>query len=159
MKSEEQKMLIVVSIAPIFPPMDDIEAIKQLKARYCRTLDTKDWAGFRRVFTDDVTIDTTDSGGPVINSADEHLAYLRPTLGEHRTVHSAYLPEIELTSEATATAVWAMQDLVELPDGRELRGYGHYHETYAKTDDGWRIASLTLTRLRVDLLPAAASAS
>ena len=26
-------------------PVDDVEAIKQLKARYFRTMDTKDWAG------------------------------------------------------------------------------------------------------------------
>lgn len=139
--------------------MDDIEAIKQLKARYCRTLDTKDWAGFRRVFTDDVTIDTTDSGGPVINGADRHIAFLTGTLGDRRTVHHAHLPEIELTSATTAAAIWAMQDLVDLPDGGELRGYGHYHETYEKTGDGWHIATLRLTRLRMDLFPAAAGAS
>ena len=28
----------------------DIEEIKQLKARYCRLLDTKDWASWRSVF-------------------------------------------------------------------------------------------------------------
>ena len=39
--------------------MDDIEAIKQLKARYFRTMDSKDWAGMRQVFADDLTIDTT----------------------------------------------------------------------------------------------------
>ena len=39
--------------------MDEIEAIKQLKARYCRTMDTKDWPGMRQVFTDDVEMDTT----------------------------------------------------------------------------------------------------
>ena len=27
--------------------MDDIEAITQLKGRYCRTMDTKDWAAMR----------------------------------------------------------------------------------------------------------------
>ena len=41
----------------------DIEAIKRLKARYFRTLDTKDWAAYREVFVDDVVIDTTGSGG------------------------------------------------------------------------------------------------
>jgi SnoaL-like domain len=46
--------------------MDDLEAIKQLKARYFRTMDTKDWAGMREVFADDVVVDTTDSGGGVI---------------------------------------------------------------------------------------------
>ena len=38
--------------------MDDIEAIKQLKARYFRTMDTKHWAAMRQVFTDDVVVDT-----------------------------------------------------------------------------------------------------
>ncbi|MDT5245538.1 MAG: hypothetical protein QOD36_2914, partial [Mycobacterium sp.] len=28
----------------------EIEAIKQLKARYCRFLDTKDWQAWRGVF-------------------------------------------------------------------------------------------------------------
>ena len=50
--------------------MDDVEAIKQLKARYFRTMDTKDWAGMRQVFTDDVVVDTTDSGGGVFTGAD-----------------------------------------------------------------------------------------
>ena len=40
-------------------PADDIEAIRQLTARYFRTLDQKDWSGYRQVFTDDVEIDVT----------------------------------------------------------------------------------------------------
>ena len=31
--------------------------------------------------------------------------------------------------------------------------FGHYTETYRKGDDGWRIASSTLTRLRMDITP------
>ena len=31
-----------------------------------------------------------------------------------------------------------------------LQGFGHYHERYVKVDGRWRIAYLTLTRLRVD---------
>ena len=46
--------------------MDDVEAIKQLKARYFRTMDTKDWAAMRQVFTDDVVIDTSEAGGDVV---------------------------------------------------------------------------------------------
>ena len=56
--------------------MDDIEAIKQLKARYFRTMDTKDWAAMRQVFTDDVVMDTSSSGGGVVSGADEFLAFL-----------------------------------------------------------------------------------
>jgi SnoaL-like domain len=57
--------------------MDDIEAIKQLKARYFRTMDTNDWAGFRGVFTEGVVMDTTAAGGSVVTGADEFLAFLR----------------------------------------------------------------------------------
>jgi hypothetical protein len=74
--------------------VDDIEAIKQLKARYFRTMDTKDWPGMRRVFADDVVMDTTESGGGVIAGADEFLAFLEPTLRDVVTVHHGHMPEI-----------------------------------------------------------------
>jgi hypothetical protein len=32
-----------------------------------------------------------------------------------------------------------------------MHGYGHYHETYEKVDGRWRIKTITLTRLRVDV--------
>ncbi len=32
----------------------------------------------------------------------------------------------------------------------KLRGYGHYHEEYVRTADGWRVKSSTVKRLRVD---------
>lgn len=130
--------------------MNDIEAIKQLKARYFRTMDTKDWRSMRLVFTDDAVIDTVDSGGPVISGADAFMAYLEPTLTGVVTVHHGHMPEIDITSEVSATGIWAMEDLLQFPDGTSMRGYGHYHETYRKEDGAWRIASSKLTRLRVD---------
>src|SRR5262249_48947540 len=66
---------------------DEIEAIRRLKARYFRTMDSKDWAAMRQVFTDDVEIDTTASGGSVISGADEFIAFLRDTLADVVTVH------------------------------------------------------------------------
>jgi len=130
--------------------MDDIEAIRQLKARYCRTMDTKDWAGMRRVFADDVVMDTSESGGGVVSGADEFMVFLQKVIGDVVTVHHCHTPEIELTSTATASAVWAMEDMLRWPDGSQLHGYGHYHETYEKRDGAWRIKSSKLTRLRTD---------
>lgn len=54
--------------------MDDIEAIKQLKARYFRTLDTKDWDGLRRAFVDEAVVDITASGGTVVAGAADLVA-------------------------------------------------------------------------------------
>jgi SnoaL-like domain len=130
--------------------MDDIEALKALKARYFRLMDTKDWVGMRRVFADDVVIDTTESGGGVVTGADEFMAFLSDTLADVVTVHHGHMPEIELTSSTTATGVWAMEDKLVWPNDSKLHGYGHYHETYEKLDGQWLIKSSTLTRLRMD---------
>ena len=130
---------------------DDIEAIRRRKARYFRTMDTKDWEAMRQVFTEDVIVDTTDSGGNVIEGADRFMTFLRAALDGVVTVHHGHMPEIELTGPDAASGIWAMQDVLEWPDGRRMTGYGHYHETYTRIDGDWRIASTKLTRLRVDM--------
>ena len=129
---------------------DDVEAIKQLKARYFRTMDTKQWDEMRRVFTDDATIDSSESGGNVITGADEFMTFLRETLSDVVTVHHGHMPEIEVTSATTAKGIWALQDLLVWPNGTRLLGFGHYHETYEKVDGEWHIASSKLTRLHMD---------
>jgi uncharacterized protein (TIGR02246 family) len=130
--------------------MDDIEAIRQLKARYFRTMDTKDWDGMRQVFTDGVVMDTSEAGGSLITGADDFMAFLRETLDEVVTVHHGHMPEIDVTGPTTATGIWALQDLLVWPNGLRLLGFGHYHETYEKVDGEWRIASSKLTRLHMD---------
>jgi hypothetical protein len=146
--------------------MDDIEAIKRLKARYCRLMDTKDWAGYRELFTDDVRVDlesaggavpgqgheSTGASGAVIVGADSFVGMLAPTLGDVVTVHQCHTPEIDLLTASTARGIWAMEDLLRFPDGTQLHGFGHYHETYAKLGDDWLIKSTTLTRLRTDVV-------
>jgi hypothetical protein len=133
---------------------DDIEAIKQLKARYFRMMDAKDWDGLAAVFADDVEIDMTGEGGGITRSVAEYMPFLRENIETVTTVHHGHMPEIELTSPATATGIWAMEDELWWPEGgplAHLHGYGHYHETYEKTPAGWRIKTMTLTRLRRDV--------
>lgn len=131
----------------------EIEAIKQLKARYCRYLDSKDWAAWRTVFTDDFVGDTSEAGGKRITGADEFVAFVKQTLGKasQPTVHQVHAPEIEVTSSTTARGIWALNDVVRLAPGLNLNGYGHYDETYVKADGQWRIKTSKLTRLREDV--------
>ena len=134
---------------------DEFEAIRQLKARYCRFLDTKDAASWRAVFTADVVVilDMAVSVGgadpmtaPAVQGVDTFVPQVLVSLDGVATMHHCHTPELVLTSETTATGIWAMEDLLIFGDGRELRGAGHYHETYEKRDDVWRIKSLHLTR-------------
>lgn len=140
-------MVVTADVATLL----DIEAIKQLKARYCRLLDTKDWTAWRGIFADDFLSDTSEAGGKVIEGADDFVAFTRKSLRNQATVHQVHAPEIEMTSATTARGVWALEDVVRFGPGVNLRGYGHYRETYVKTDGQWQIKSSKLTRLREDV--------
>ena len=131
-----------------------IESIKQLKARYCRYLDAKDWATWRSIFTDDFVSDTAEAGGRLITGADDFVAFTRNNIGRRSqaTAHQVHAPEIELTSATTAHGVWALQDVVRFGPGVTLVGYGHYHETYENIAGKWLIKSSKLTRLREDIV-------
>ncbi|MGB3621476.1 nuclear transport factor 2 family protein [Ketobacter sp. MCCC 1A13808] len=128
----------------------DIEAIKLLKSRYFRFLDTQDWDSFRCLFTDDFVSDTKPSGGKVIHGADEFVSFVKSTLANCTTVHHGLTPEINITSLNTATGIWAMEDLVRMPGLIDLQGFGHYQEEYKKVNNQWCIHYSKLTRLRMD---------
>jgi SnoaL-like domain len=106
----------------------------------------------RHVFTDGVVIDTSEAGGGVVHGVDEFMTFLQETLADAVTVHQGHMPEIDLTSETTAAGIWALNDIVIWPNGMRLDGYGHYHDTYEKGTDGWRIKSSKLTRLHADFV-------
>ena len=139
--------------------LEAIEEIKQLKARYFRCLDTKDWDRFAEVFTSDAQMDMSGEvkgGDGVTTGSHDIAAFVRRMVGEVTTVHHGHTPEIDVTSPATATGVWAMEDKLRWPAGGPLaamHGYGHYHDVYEKSEGRWRIKSTTLTRLRVDVEP------
>ena len=137
-----------------------VEAIHRLKARYFRYMDTKDWRAWRDQFTDNAAliIDHGVSVGgadartdPPIIGGDAIVAHVRSIIGTARTVHHGHMPEIDILSSVTARGIWAMEDIVEWPDGRQIRGYGHYHEEYRLVGQCWKIERLHLTRLRIDL--------
>jgi hypothetical protein len=133
---------------------DDLESIRQLKARYFRLMDTKDWEGLASVFTDDVRIDMINEGGAITVGLDDYLPFLVSQIGTAATVHHGHMPEITLLTPEEATGIWAMEDELWWPEGSPVsyvHGYGHYHETYAKHDGDWRIKDMTLTRLHREI--------
>jgi hypothetical protein len=129
-----------------------IEDIRQLKARYYRSMDTKDWDGFRDVFADDAEMDMRAEAGDagLVHGKQAIADFVRGAVDPVVTAHHGHMPEIDITSPTTATGIWAMEDELWWPGGAHMHGWGHYHETYTRGPEGWRIQTLTLTRLRVD---------
>ena len=133
-----------------------IAEIKALKARYFLGVDTQDWDLIRReVFLPDISFTLPEFREEAFCSADEVLGMFGEGLGGMHSVHHGPMPIIEVTSETNAKGIWAMEDRIHWgapSDAKKgplyLHGFGHYHETYVKTDAGWRIETIRLTRLR-----------
>jgi hypothetical protein len=133
------------------PEFKDWLSICNVKARYCRCLDTKDWAGYADCFTEDLILDTSPSGGARVEGRDAAVAYVRSSISDDTiTTHHVHAPEITIDGDS-ATAIWAMQDRNVWPNGRKLLGFGHYHERYARVDGQWRISESILTRINMEL--------
>jgi len=130
-----------------------IEEIKQLKARYFRLMDTKQWSSLAAVFSKKARLRDEESKTGW-SGREAIVAGLARVLAKARTVHHGHMPEIELLSETEARGVWAMNDWVDTPDFT-LDGWGHYHERYVFEDGAWRIADERISRLRVVRTPKA----
>jgi hypothetical protein len=132
------------------------EEIKEAKARYCRFIDTKDWAGMEDLFTEDMVLDVEDVG-EIKYGREAALGLIKWSVTDAKTAHQVHTVEIRLTGPDSADAVWAMQDRVIWAPGKSpiapaqaITGWGQYHERYVKLDGAWRIASLKLTRFMVE---------
>lgn len=132
--------------------IDAFVAITQVKARYCRTLDTKDWESFTDLFTEDLVLEVP--GAEPLHGRDSAIAFIRESVGEARTAHQVHLPEIDLDGDE-ARVIWAMQDRNTWDPPKNgistLRGYGQYHERYVRVDGVWKIAAQRLVYLQLDL--------
>ena len=135
--------------------LEDIEAIRKLKARYWLSVDRKLWDEFGECFTEDVVMDVP----PVTHwqGRKEIVQSLSKVLASFITVHQGHHADIELTSDTTAKGVWAMYD--NLQDKRlntKMEGFGFYEDEYVKENGRWKINKLKLTRFftqnqRIDL--------
>jgi len=144
------------------------EEIRTLRARYFRGADTKDWVLMESVFTPGVVFDirgvTTDprTGVNVVPSVSEGVIVgnkavvqaIKEGITGVTTVHHGHMPELEITGDTTAKGIWSMEDVLKWPDNSEIEsmhGFGHYFETYEKINGQWKIKTLVIKRLMLDI--------
>ncbi|MDP9318290.1 MAG: nuclear transport factor 2 family protein, partial [Actinomycetota bacterium] len=113
----------------------------------------------RELFTEDCRVDLMP--GAVIESGESYVAAVREMVVGAVTAHHGHMPIIVIDGPAEAHGTWALADYLEWPsdpetgERRGMKGYGHERETYRKVDGEWKIASMYLSYLRIDPLPAA----
>ena len=126
--------------------------LSQAKARYCRALDTRDWDALAELMTPDVEFGMSDGDteAVMISGRDETQATLQSLVAAAKTVHQVHMPEIDLDGDE-AQVIWAVQDRAVFESGLSVTGYGHYYERWVREDGTWKIASLKLIHLLVDV--------
>ena len=125
--------------------LQEIEAIKRVKYRYLRALDTKRWDEFADTLTEDIVGDYGSSLGKTLHFTNraELVEYMRTAMPagvitEHRVTH----PEITIDDSDQAEGRWYLQDRVIVPDYNfMLFGAAFYRDRYRKTPDGWKICA------------------
>lgn len=117
---------------------DDLEDLRQLKYRYLRTLDTKDWDGFADCFLPEAT---ADYAGLAFPDRAALVDYMRTHLGpDIVTMHHCHHPEIEVDGDS-ALGRWYLHDQVlSAVHGFRLEGAAFYEDTYRRTPQGWKVA-------------------
>ncbi|MET0241431.1 MAG: nuclear transport factor 2 family protein [Sphingobium sp.] len=143
-----------------------IEAIRQVKARYFRGVDTSDGDLVRSILHADCELDyrgccTDPATGrdfiPAMNvvlkgrSSWTSDAFKKAKIVP---VHQGHDADIEIVDESHATGIWTMTDRLHFPPGGPfgvMTGYGWYHETYEKVDGAWKLKTTRIVRQRVEV--------
>jgi hypothetical protein len=137
--------------------LSDVMDVHRLKARYIRLADSKDWIELRKCFADDFYCQVNGAPRASINDpdvyevhgADEFIANTSKMVAGIQAMHQLSLPEIDLTSDTTASGIWALHDYLVAPHCI-LKGWGHYHDDYVKIGGRWMIKKSVVTRIRVE---------
>lgn len=141
----------------------EIEAIKKLKARYQRAVDTKDWDLMRSVLAPNAHSVYSD-GKYEFNDREGIVGFLSNPKGlgntDIQSMHHAHTPEIEITSETSAKGKWYLEDFVLnpaptkwAPHGTVMHGTGIYIDDYVKIDGEWFIQETGYERIFEDFQP------
>ena len=134
--------------------LEDIEAIKKLKAKYWNSVDDKKWDSLAECLAPDFVFESPMLGR--LEGGDFSVKVLRRAMRNVATAHQGHSPSIEIITDSTARGTWALQDRVRLTDGQFLTGYGRYEEEYVKENGTWKIRFSRLTYIFQDNLAGSA---
>jgi len=120
--------------------LEDIEAIKRLKAQYWRSQDQKRPDELAECFCKDALMDFDTEG--VFRGVETIISSYKDSLLQKHllTTHHGHSPEINITSDTTATGKWALRfERINTLKNTVTQAAGFYEDEYAKEDGHWRI--------------------
>ena len=135
---------------PTLQQLADIEAIKVLKHRYFRAMDTADMSMLETLFAEDLTVDYRGSGYRVqINGKADMMTFLANSFHSGAVaMHHGNMPEITITGEDTAEGIWYLFDIfINSEVGSQTIGSAIYKDRYRRENGEWIIAHTEYDRI------------
>ena len=140
-----------------------IEEIRQLRPKYFRVIDAKQFDELEEIFTPDAVFDSREAVADPIKGQYPGFPVSPVSVGGEAVIqgniagmpealqscHMGHTGEIEILSDTTAKGVIPFSDRLIIPGVLATAGYGYYFDEYEKIDGKWRIKSAVLKRKRV----------
>ncbi len=129
--------------------LEDERAIEKLMCEYWNCMDQKNWTRFAELFTDDFVFYVRDTEEAIRGGS----WFVEETQQEFPdgvvSSHHGHQHYIDITSDTTANAVWALQDdLYNANTGSEYVGRAYYNNQFAKVDGDWKCKVMDFKYIR-----------
>jgi len=138
--------------APSVPRVDAlwaIEQIKQLKARYCRLLDERNWDEWAALFSPGIELVIESDPRQHLRGRDEVVRSVSSSLAGLVSVHHVHGADVVLHGERTAVGTWQVYSAgaAETAPGQFThQSFGYYRDELELTDGLWRFTRVSLRR-------------
>jgi len=120
--------------------LEDAEEIRQISIQYCLAVDDSDWETFRRLFTEDAHLGSSQANFGSAHGQDEVVELVRNVRSTYgRTIHTTNGQTISLVDSDSACGV--------VPSHAEINMAGEtfvcalrYYDEYRREAGAWRLA-------------------
>ena len=123
---------------------DKSKLIKELKSKYFRALDTKNWDELETTMTPNIST-AYSNGKLVFHGPKEITNYFKESMPHTEiTLHQGHNPVIWFESDTVAYGKWYLQDNLIFAEGNpycgtQIQGSAIYTDKYVKVDGQWLI--------------------
>ncbi len=130
---------------------NDYEQIRAVTVLYAKSLDRRDYAALRNVFTPDAV---GVYGGKTYNGIDEITGLMVHALTQcAATQHLLGAQDIQVDGDRATASTYLQAIHIGVNkgfEGRMMTFYGEYVDRLVRTQDGWRIARRELRQMHID---------
>jgi len=138
-----QAQKVETTLASQVQQLLDERDIQNIKTKYGRTMDAKDFENFATVFADTVTVDMRARGGELMSLPKQTVVgFYQKQLIDRKTQH--FLTDMQIELKGDEAEVITNYYSIHMVGEDRTDSTGHSEETYIRTEDGWKIKAIKL---------------